>query len=97
MKVIGMADDRIVDSGNHMNRGAAPSEREEDMGNSSRLPAWARICLWLLRKSIVPIIMAAMLLAGLYAGFVFLGKGSSDEVFEWATWRHLYDLVFADS
>lgn len=53
--------------------------------------------LWILRKSIVPLIMVIMLVAGLYIGYVVLGKQAEGEVFSWATWRHLYDLVFAES
>jgi len=71
-----------------------PDEEDED---GYRLPKWARVILWVLRKSIVPIVMVVMLIVGLYVGFVYLGDGSKSEVFEWATWRHLYDLVFADS
>ncbi|MFD0590631.1 DNA-directed RNA polymerase subunit beta [Paenibacillus sp. GCM10027627] len=73
-----------------------PAERDKEEDDYER-PAWARISLWIVRKSIVPIIMIIMLLAGLYFGFVFLGKGPEGDVFEWATWRHLYDLVFAES
>ncbi|WP_165861435.1 DNA-directed RNA polymerase subunit beta [Paenibacillus paeoniae] len=62
-----------------------------------RFPKWARIAFWVLRKSIVPIIMVVMLIVGLYVGFVYLGDGSKSDVFEWTTWRHLYDLVFAES
>lgn len=62
-----------------------------------RFPTWVRVMFWVLRKSIVPIIMLIMLLIGLYVGYVVLGKGPKGEVFDWATWRHLYDLVFADS
>lgn len=53
--------------------------------------------LWILRRSIVPLIMVIMLVAGLYIGYVVLGKQAEGEVFSWATWRHLYDLVFAES
>ncbi|OME87574.1 hypothetical protein BK120_04065 [Paenibacillus sp. FSL A5-0031] len=53
--------------------------------------------LWLLRKSIVPLIMIIMLVAGLYIGYAVIGKQPEDEVFSWATWQHLYDLVFAES
>ncbi len=70
-------------------------EYEEEDGREA--PAWARVLFWLFRKSIVPIIMIVMLLAGLYIGYVYLGKQPEDEVFKWGTWQHLYDLIFADS
>lgn len=71
-----------------------PDEEDEE---EYRLPKWARVILWVLRKSIVPIVMVVMLIVGLYVGFVYLGDGPKGEVFDWATWRHLYDLVFAES
>ncbi|MFF2889952.1 DNA-directed RNA polymerase subunit beta [Paenibacillus sp. NPDC057967] len=71
-----------------------PGEEDEE---DYKFPKWARIAFWMLRKSIVPIVMIVMLIVGLYVGFVFLGDGSKNDVFEWATWRHLYDLVFAES
>jgi len=60
-------------------------------------PLGVRILFWLLRKSIVPIIMIIMLVAGLYIGYTILGDQPKEEVFQWPTWRHLYDLIFAES
>lgn len=76
-------------------RKAVPDEDEEY--EEERFPTWARVAFWLFRKSIVPVIMVVMLLAGLYVGYVYLGKAPKEDVFEWATWRHLYDLIFAES
>ncbi|MBH5320591.1 DNA-directed RNA polymerase subunit beta [Paenibacillus sp. GSMTC-2017] len=73
------------------------TEWEDDDEEQHRFPTWVRVMFWILRKSIVPIIMLIMLVIGLYIGFVVVGKGPKDEVFDWATWRHLYDLVFAES
>jgi hypothetical protein len=57
----------------------------------------ARITLWILRKSIVPVIMVIMLITGLYVGYVVVGKQPGSEVFQWSTWQHMYDLVFSDT
>ncbi|SFF24396.1 DNA-directed RNA polymerase subunit beta [Paenibacillus catalpae] len=57
----------------------------------------ARMTFWILRKSIVPVIMVIMLLAGLYVGYAVVGKQPGSEVFEWSTWQHMYDLVFSDT
>lgn len=82
------------------------NEVPEEQGDSSEMddeyeerkyPKWATVSFWLFRKSIVPVVMVIMLLAGLYVGYVIMGKASKDEVFDWATWQHLYDLVFAES
>lgn len=99
MKVICMTDDRL-DSENdvttHNHRGVT-AEPEDDDYEDRRLPTWARVILWLLRKSIVPIVMVIMLALGLYVGYVILGKMPKGDVFEWSTWKHMYDLVFTDS
>ena len=79
-------------------RKSAPAEPEDDEEyEEERFPTWARVAFWLFRKSIVPIIMIVMLVVGLYAGYVILGSGPKDDVFKIETWRHLYDLIFAES
>ena len=72
-------------------------EQQEEEDEYRELPAWLSVILWLLRKSIVPVIMIVMLIVGLYVGYVYLGDQPKDEVFKWSTWRHLYDLIFAES
>lgn len=52
---------------------------------------------WLLRKLIAPIIMVIMLAVGLYIGYAVVAGQPSDEVFKFETWKHLWDLIFADS
>ncbi|MFD0957885.1 DNA-directed RNA polymerase subunit beta [Paenibacillus chungangensis] len=94
-----MTDDRVdaekdVDTRNHQ---GVIAESEEDEDTDRRLPTWARVILWLLRKSIVPIIMVIMLALGLYVGYVYMGKMPEGDVFQWSTWKHMYDLVFTDS
>ncbi len=75
----------------------AASKYEEDDEDEYRLPTWGRVVFWLFRKSIVPVIMVVMLLVGMYAGYIYLGKGAKEDVFHWETWKHMYDLVFAES
>lgn len=60
------------------------------------LPRWAKITLKTIRILIIPVICILALIAGLYAGYTVLGKQSGDDVLKWDTWKHLYDLVFAD-
>lgn len=78
-------------------RALGEEEDDEDGEDERTYPRWAVVSFWLFRKSIVPVVMIVMLIVGLYAGYVILGDGPKDKVFEWSTWRHLYDLVFADS
>lgn len=66
--------------------------------NSARrtLPAWVRVTLKLLRFLIVPVLCIGALYVGLYVGYTVVGEQPSDDVLEWSTWKHLYDLVFTD-
>jgi hypothetical protein len=61
-----------------------------------RHPA-VRTLLWALRRSIVPALFLIALIAGLYVGYAVLGNRPGEGVFEWQTWKHMYDLVFAES
>jgi len=76
------------------------ADKEQPNSKSSvrvkRNPA-LRVFLWLLRKSIVPLLCLIAVVGGLYLGFTVVGKQPGSEVFEWSTWKHMYDLVFADS
>ena len=74
-----------------------PSDRRKSAAGKKQRPKGVHLTLWLLRKSIVPIIMLIMLLAGLYVGYTVLGKQPGGDVFKWSTWQHLYDLVYSDS
>lgn len=54
--------------------------------------------IWtIIKVLIVPVLCVAALFAGLAIGYVVLGKGELADVFQVHTWRHMYDLVFADS
>jgi len=55
------------------------------------------VILWTLRLVIVPIILVASLIGGLYVGYVVLGKAPEGDVWEIETWMHMYDLIFSDS
>jgi hypothetical protein len=66
-------------------------------GTRKRRPKAARILLWMLRKSIVPVICLIALIGGLYLGYVTFGKGPEADVWQWSTWRHMYDLIFSNS
>lgn len=98
-----MADERVdlfeSDLGNPSEDKTRLSRRESEAsetGKARRSPA-VRTMLWILRKSIVPLIMIIMLVAGLYVGYTVLGNGSGSDVFHWETWMHLYELVFGES
>ncbi|MDQ0113628.1 DNA-directed RNA polymerase subunit beta [Paenibacillus harenae] len=93
-----MADERVDNGGRGEGEDTPKREGSKTKAKTKKQRSkGANIAFWILRKSIVPVIMVIMLIAGLYAGYVVLGNGPGDEVFSWSTWQHLYDLVFADS
>ncbi|PZD97810.1 DNA-directed RNA polymerase subunit beta [Paenibacillus sambharensis] len=77
-------------------RVADQAKEGEAAPSSSARPSGIRVVLWLLRKSIVPLLMLAALIGGLYAGYVLLGKGPAEDVWKWETWKHMYDLIFSN-
>ncbi|GFR39411.1 hypothetical protein PRECH8_27070 [Insulibacter thermoxylanivorax] len=44
----------------------------------------------------IPLLFLICLYIGLYIGYVKLGKQPASEIWEWKTWRHIYDLIFTD-
>ncbi|MFH5187593.1 DNA-directed RNA polymerase subunit beta [Paenibacillus sp. TAB 01] len=50
-------------------------------------------CKWLG----IPFLCVVGLGAGMVIGYVYLGKRPMDEVYEFDTWRHIYDLVFSQT
>ncbi|MBD2868383.1 DNA-directed RNA polymerase subunit beta [Paenibacillus arenilitoris] len=102
-----MADERIdrqpgevvsqAEDGVAVRQKRAGRAKAEGAPNKKQRPDGVKMLLWILRKSIVPLIMLIMLIAGLYIGYVIFGNGPKTDVFSWSTWKHLYDLVFAES
>lgn len=45
----------------------------------------------------IPLLCIVALLAGLGIGYVVLGKQEWSDVFDWNTWKHMYDLIFEGS
>lgn len=43
----------------------------------------------------VLILLVAAVAGGMVFGYVMLGKQSMHDIWEWSTWKHVYDLVFA--
>jgi hypothetical protein len=105
--LMSMADERIdreasgfgsqADEGGSEKKKRASRAKTNGSVKKKQRPKGVRVLLWFLRKSIVPLIMVIMLVAGLYIGYVVVGKQPEDEVFSWGTWQHIYDLIFADA
>lgn len=62
-----------------------------------QLKKWKRVlfltCKWLG----IPFLCVVGLGAGMVIGYVYLGKRPMNEVYEFDTWRHIYDLVFSQT
>lgn len=57
---------------------------------------WLNITLKILTAIRVPFFCLVALAAGLWIGYVKVGGQPASEMFQIRTWKHLYDLVFAN-
>ncbi|WP_106767271.1 DNA-directed RNA polymerase subunit beta [Paenibacillus faecalis] len=55
-----------------------------------KTPGW-KIAL----RIIVPTCLLLSLVGGMVVGYAVIGKGDIAEAFQWSTWKHVFDLVFA--
>lgn len=67
-----------------------PQTERENPPKRRGVRAWTIIQIFL-----IPMLLAGALGGGMVAGYVILGNGNLQEVLEWSTWQHVYDLVFA--
>jgi len=56
----------------------------------------AKIVWMSIKLLIIPVLCVAALIVGLAIGFSVLGDRPVSEVFDVKTWKHMYDLVFAE-
>ncbi|WP_337033272.1 DNA-directed RNA polymerase subunit beta [Paenibacillus illinoisensis] len=66
------------------------SKPEEKEVKKKKKSGW-RVARWFL----IPVLLVLALAGGMVAGYVVLGKQDIGSVFQWSTWKHVYDLVFA--
>ena len=72
------------------------SGKEENGQEEVKQPVKRRIPVWgIIQVFLIPLLLVAALGGGLAVGYVILGKKELADVFEWSTWKHVYDLVFA--
>ncbi|WP_409343752.1 DNA-directed RNA polymerase subunit beta [Paenibacillus sp. MBLB4367] len=74
-----------------------PSKSEKTKAARKRLPRALVITLRILRHLLIPILCCIALLAGLSIGYVKLGGQPFADVWKLDTWKHLIDLVFANT
>ncbi|KZE77918.1 DNA-directed RNA polymerase subunit beta [Paenibacillus elgii] len=69
------------------NRKKAPTESKR----------WKKAVFTFLKWTWIPFTGIVALLVGLAIGYVYIGKQDYHEVFNLNTWRHVFDLIFADT
>ena len=69
-------------------------QRKRNAGTSGR--TILRIMWTSVKILIIPVLCLAALIVGLAIGYVVLGDRPLSEVFDAGTWKHMYDLVFAE-
>jgi hypothetical protein len=62
----------------------------------AKRPVWLRILLTTGRILLVPVLCLVALYLGLRIGYVHFGEQSPEDIWDFRTWKHLYDLVFSD-
>lgn len=60
-----------------------------------RKKRWVRILLFTLRLLLIPFLCLCALYAGLVIGYVRIGGQPYSDIFDMATWKHLYELVYS--
>lgn len=72
------------------------SSRPSPSGRRSAARWIGRIVWTIFKLMIIPVLCAAALILGMVVGYAILGGKPVSEVFEWNTWKHMYDLVYSD-
>lgn len=70
--------------------------KEEGQLTEDKKPVRRKRSKWtIIQWFLIPLLLLLALGGGMAAGYVILGKKELSDVFQWSTWRHVYDLVFA--
>ncbi|PQP87332.1 DNA-directed RNA polymerase subunit beta [Paenibacillus sp. AR247] len=70
------------------------SEKTQAAGRAK--PAVRKTARWrIVIRWMIPLFLLLALVGGMTFGYVFIGKQSLPDVFQWKTWQHVIDLVFA--
>jgi hypothetical protein len=70
--------------------------KAEEKPKPKKKRSWLKIAYSLFRPLLIPLLCIIALFVGLTIGYVHIGGGDSADVWQWSTWKHLYDLVFAE-
>jgi len=78
---------------------AANGEKPPAKGGKAKRnrPTWERVAIGIVKYASIPVIICAAIIVGLYIGYVKLGDQPSADIFRIETWKHIFDLIFANS
>ncbi|GIO33186.1 MULTISPECIES: DNA-directed RNA polymerase subunit beta [Paenibacillus] len=84
--------DRLTRTRHQSDAQGKPEEDRDDWMKPARRKTarWRIVIRWM-----IPLFLLLALIGGLIFGYVVIGKQSLSDVFEWKTWQHVIDLVFA--
>jgi len=68
-----------------------PTPRKRSVARTIGRIVWTTVKVF-----IIPVLCVMALILGMAVGYHLLGSRPVSEVFELDTWKHMYDLVFAD-
>lgn len=63
----------------------------EESRPAPKRAAWIVI----LRIVLILLFLIVALVGGAVVGYVVFGKQDASDIWQWSTWRHVFDLVFA--
>lgn len=73
----------------------ASSQAQPKKKQSAFRRSWRRYIWPVLRHLVIPFVCLAVMIAGMAVGYAVIGDKPLSEVWEWGTWQHMYDLIFA--
>jgi DNA-directed RNA polymerase subunit beta len=87
-----------LDRPSQMNKqaGSPNAGQQKKKPAKSSKPKWLRVTLRVMRILLVPVLLIIAIFAGLWIGYTKLGNQPSSEIFQIETWKHVFDLIFAE-
>ncbi|MVP01523.1 DNA-directed RNA polymerase subunit beta [Paenibacillus lutrae] len=73
-----------------------PSRTEQSSSKPKKRSSGVSTALRILTILRIPLICLAALFIGLWLGYAWFGGQPASDIFKISTWKHLFNLVFAD-
>lgn len=80
-----------------MSETSAPAkDKQKPKPKKKQKPKWLKVVLLIIKIIRIPVLALLAIYAGLWLGYSKFGGQPASEIFHMSTWKHLYDLVFAN-